>query len=420
MANNAFLDATEYANTFLLLLKNELVMGRLVTGKFKNEVTDENGLTVNIKRPPQFVAQDGEALLLQSVVTGSTPVTVDKYKNVHVDVGDLEYVQSYNQLMQDETMKSAASELAHTIDGDLHDALILFASTVGTPGNVIGSPQEFNKVHTRLMDQSAPNSSLSAVVSFGDGEEIRGDLIGGNIDDVNANALKRTRIPILSEINLYASNNIRSVTAGTRTNGAVDGAAQNVDYRAVKDTNTQTLLVDGLGAVATISRGDAFTIAGVYAVNNKSRQTLPYLKQFVVTVDAVADGAGAASLTISPPMIVPGTSDGIGATPTIVNTAFQTVDSIAANAAVITWTVAAGITIPVRAAFHKRAISLVSAKLITPFSDTSAFVSDPQTGLGIRYWRGSDITTGRHIHRWDVIYGVQNIQPNLGSRVAGT
>ncbi len=420
MANNAFLNATEYANVFLLLLKNELVMGRLVTGMFKNEVTDENGLTVNVKRPPQFVAQDGEALALQSVVTGSTPVTVDQYKNVHIDVGDLEYVQSYNALLRNETIKAAASELAHTIDGSLHDALLEFGSEVGTPGTSIASPAQFNKVHTRLMSQSVPNTDINAVVSFDDGELIRGSLIGGNIQQVNRTALERTQIPILSEVNLFASNNIRSVVAGTRledTGPLVKGAAQNVNYRTVKDTNQQDLLVDGVGFDATVSKGDTFTIVGVFAVNNRSRQVLTHLQQFVVLADALADGAGNITLPISPAIIVGGTSDGFS---TITNTAFQTVSAAPADNAAIVFSVAPAAITPVRAAFHKRAISLVSARLITPFSDTSSFVSDPQTGIGIRYWRGSDISTGRHIHRWDVIYGVQNVQRQLGARVNGS
>lgn len=421
MANNAFLDATEYANTFLLLLKNALVMGRLVTGEFKNQVTDENGLTVNVKRPPQFVAQDGEALSLQSVVTGSTPVTIDQYKNVHIDIGDLEYIQSYNDLLQNETMKAAASELAHTIDSALHNKLIEFASSVGTPGTAIATSQQFNKVHTRLMDQSVPNVSINSVVSFEDGELIRGTLTGTNIAGINRSALEKIRIPIISEVDLFATQNFAAVTAGTRvaSGGLINGANQHVNYRDVKDANTQTLLIDTLGAVETVARGDTFTIAGVFAVNNRSRQPLTYLKQFVATADATAV-AGAISLTISPPIIVGGTSDGIGASPTIVNTAFQTVSAIPADGAAITFETAPSSITPIRAAFHKRAISLVSARLITPFSDTTSFVSDPETGIGIRYWRGSDISTGRHIHRWDVVFGTQVIQPELGARVNGS
>lgn len=417
MANNAFLNETVYAKAFLLLLKNTLVMGRLVDGQFKNQVTDQNGLTVNVKRPPRFVAQDGEALSLQPIVTGSVPVAVDTYKNVHVDVGDLESVQSYNELLHNEVMKSAASELANNIDTSLHDALLEFGSSVGTPGNVIGSPLQFNKVHTRLMAQSTPSTDLNAVLTYDDGEQIRGALIGGNIQDVNRSALERARIPMMSEINAYATNNTTYLTSGTRTNGTVAGAAQNVNYRDVKDTNQQNFLLAGLGAVGTVKRGDTFTIANVYAVNTRSRQILPYLKQFVVLADATADGAGAATVVISPAIIVGGTSDGIG---TITNTAFQTVGSIPANAAVVTWTTSASSINPIRAAFHKRAISLVSARLRMPFTGVASFITDKDTGLGIRYWRGSDISTGRHIHRWDVIYGVDNVQRELGARVSGT
>tara|TARA_R110000772_G_scaffold2839_1_gene10300 strand:+ start:9536 stop:10822 length:1287 start_codon:yes stop_codon:yes gene_type:complete len=428
MGNNAFLNATMYAKVFLLLLKNQLVAGRLVTGEFKDQVTDENGLSINIKRPPQFVAQDGADLKLQSAVTGSVPVSVDQYKNVHIDIGDLEYIQSYNQLLRDETVKAAASELAQTIDGSVNAAFVEFASGVGTPGVAIASPAQFNKVHTRLMDQSVPNVSLRSVVTFEDGELIRSSILATDLTgkDTNLNAMQRVRIPVLSEIDLYATQNTRSVVAGTRTNGAVNGAGQNVNYRAVKDVNpatgfanSQALIADGLGANATISRGDTFTVTGVNAVNNRSRQPLAYSKQFVVLEDVVATAGGAATLKISPPMIIP-SSDGVGANPTLVNEAFQTVTAAPADNAVITWETTAGSITPVRAAFHKRAISLVSARLITPFSGTMASMTDPETGINIRYWRGSDITTGAHIHRWDCVYGVQMIQQELGARVNGS
>lgn len=421
MANNALLDATEYASTMLLLLKNSLVAGRLVDGQFRDEVTDENGLAINVKRPPQFVAQDGEALALQSVVNGSVPLIVDQYKNVHVDFGDLEMVQSVNDLVMNNTMMAAASELAHTVDSAIHAIFPEFSGEVGTPGVTIASPQQFNKVHTQLMDQSVPNSNLNAVLTFNDGEEIRGTLIGGDIAQINRSALERTRIPVLSEIDVFASNNTKSVVAGTRTQvSAVDGASQNVNYRDVKDTNQQTFEVDGLGNLGTVARGDIFTIAGVFAVNNRSREQLPQLKQFVVLEDVTANASGEATLVISPPIIVAGSSDTIGPNPTLVNTAFQTVKIAPPNDAVLTFNTAPNAISPIRVAFHRKAISLVSARLRLPFTGVSSFMSDPDTGIGIRYWRGSDISTGKHIHRWDMIFGVQALQRELGARVNGS
>lgn len=415
---NAFLNAKEYANVMLLLLKNNLVMGKLVDGRFNDKVTDENGLTIHVKRPPQFVAKDGPTLAEQSIVTGSTALGVDRYRNVHISVSDLENIQSWNQLMRSETMKSAASTLAHDIDLYLHDKLLAFSSHVGTPGEAVKSPQQFNPVHTRLMDQSVPSTDLNGVVSYHDAELIRGHLIGTNISGVNRTALERARVPVLSEIDLYATQHIRSLVTGTRAaSGAavVDGAGQNVNYKDVKDTDSSQLVVKTAGANVTIKRGEIFTIAGVYAVNNRSGEVLPYLRQFTVTEDATATAQGAVTLSIFPHIIVPGS----GGSEADTNTAFQTVSAAPANDAEITFMGAPGAVIPIRAAWHKQAIQLVSARLATPMSDTSSFATDPETGVSIRYWRGSDIASGKHIHRWDMVYGAKTVDPRLGARLSG-
>lgn len=416
--SNQFLDAREYANVMLLLLKNQLVMGRLVDGKFKDQVTDENGLTIHVKRPPQFVAKDGAALALQNIVTGSTSLAVNKYRNVHVRVTDLEAVQSWNQLMRSETMKSAASTLAHDIDQYLHQQLLSFASFVGTYGETVKTPQQFNKVHTRLMDQSVPNADLSAVCTFEDGELIRGALLGGNIQGVNRTALEKIKIPVLSEVDLYATQHVTGLTVGTRdaTSAAqINGASQNVDYVDVKDADYSTLALDTMTAGRTVKKGEIFTIPDVFAINNRSGQVLPYLRQFVVMEDATVNGGAIAALKIWPHIIVPGT----GGDEADTNTAFATCSAVPADNAVLTWLGAAETSQLVRAAWNKQAIQLVSARLATPMSDTSSFATDPETGVSIRYWRGSDIATGNHIHRWDMIYGAKCIDPRLGARYAG-
>lgn len=416
---NTFLNAKEYANVMLLLLKNNLVMGRLVDGKFNNKVTDQNGLTIHVKRPPQFIAKDGPTLAEQAIATGSTALTVDRYRNVHIAVTDLESVQSWNQLQRSETMKSAASTLAHDVDLYLHEMLKLFPSHVGTQGESIKTPGQFLSAHTRLMDQSVPNVDLNAVISYADAENIRASLLAGNISGVNRTALERTKIPLMSEIDAYASQHIKSVTAGTRAaSGAavVNGATQNVDYVTVKDLDYQEFDMDTLAADATVKKGEIFTIADVYAVNNRSGETLPYLRQFVVMEDYTADGTGAIdNMKIYPPIVVAGTGGGEADT----NQAFATVDAAPASGAAIIFMGAAGLVMPVRAAWQKQAIQLVSARLETPMSDTSSFATDPDTGISIRYWRGSDIATGKHIHRWDMIYGAKNVDPRLGTRISG-
>ena len=420
---NQFLDAQVYANTMLLLAKNQLVTGKLVNGKFENKVTDENGLTTSIKRPPQFLANNGPTLQPQDVLAGSAQVAVDQYKGVHISISDLEMVQSYNALMQSETMKSAASTLAQTIDAYLADKTLEFSATAfggaAATFDPINSAAQFNAVHTELMENAVPNSDLNAVVTFKDGELIRGGLLSGNIDDVNRTALQRVRIPILSEIDLYATQNAPVYTAGTHAMSAgpqVDGATEIVNYRDVKTTMTQTISLKGLGAAATGKRGEVFTIAGVFKWDWRNQRALPSLRRFVVMADFTADGAGLAEVSISPPIIVQGTNDGVSTT---ANSAFGTVSATPADSAALTFDSAASTSYQVRTAFHKRAIALVSAKLVKPMTGESSFSTDPETGISIRYWRGSDIATGAHIHRWDTIFGATNVDRRLGARIWG-
>jgi hypothetical protein len=444
---NVFLNATEYANTMLLMAKNQLVTGKLVDGSLEKKVTDENGLSVSIKRPPRFARNDSSAmsaaLAAQDIVTGSVPVAIDQYAKVHVSVGDIEYVQSYNELMQNATMKAAASTLAHQFDAHLQRQVAEFSGYIGTGTiatdafNNIGSPAEFNRVHTRLMNNGVPNSDLVSTVLFDDGEEIRGSLIGGNIDGTNKTALERIKIPILSEVDVYATQQCPSVLNGTRVAGAtslMDNGTLSVNYRDVKNTMVQTIHIDGQSAGKTIKVGEKLTIADVYAYDWRNQVTLPYLQQFVVLGGAstasgtVAQGSalgtsittdanGDIDLIVSPPLIVPNTSDGVS---TSANTAFATVNAAAVDGAAVTHLGVLSTTRRVRCAWNKSAIKMVSAKLHTPFTGESSFANDPETGISIRYWRGSDISTGAHVHRWDAIFGAVNADRLLGHEISGS
>jgi hypothetical protein len=133
----------------------------------------------------------------------------------------------------------------------------------------------------------------------------------------------------------------------------------------------------------------------------------------VITTDANGD----IDLIISPPIIVPNTSDGVS---TAANTAFATCSAAAVDGAAVTHLGVASTTRRVRAAWNKSAITLVSAKLQNPFTGESSFANDPETGISIRYWRGSDISTGAHVHRWDCLYGAQNLDPLMGCQISGS
>lgn len=433
---NQFLNAQEYANSMLLLVKNYLRMGKLVEKKFLPDVTDENGLTIYVKRPPRFIKTTGPTFKPQDIVVGSTSVAVTQYDNVHLNITDLQYVQSMNQLMRSQTMMSAASTLAQGIDTFLMTKLKGFNNWVNAPGAAVstdyalGTPQQFIPVKTRLGNLAVPEVNQGAVFSLEDNAGVEGSLIDKYMTDVALAALKRGEIPMLSGIANFKTQNLNVITTGTRTStGAaqVDGATENVNYEDVRNTMTQTLSLKGLTNGDTIKAGEVFTIAGVYAVNPRQTsddgsniRTLPYLQQFTVVNDVLVTGT-TEDITITPPIIVPNT-DATGAVQEVkwTNTAFATASAVPGDSANVVWAGTASTQFTVRAAWHKSAIQLVGAQLIRPFNGEVAFATDPDSGLSIRYWRGSDFQNATHGHRWDVIYGATNVDGLLGARFSGT
>lgn len=428
---NQFLNDQVYANVMLLLVKNNMVMGKLVDTKFTNQVTDKNGLKISVKRPPRFVMTSGPALDLQDIVTGSTSVDVDQYSNVHISITDLQYVQSYNELVKAQTMKSAASALAQGIDSYLHGFTMKFPSWVNAPGAIaldkpLASPQQEIPVWARLENLAVPTSDRVGFMTINDSAGVQASLIDKFMTNEAANAMKKARIPMLSDIDYYRTQAPAVLVTGTRAQAAataVLGANQNVNYEAVKDSMTQSLILNSAGANVTFKRGEVFTIPNVFRVNPRTQQIVTdqtgasELMQFTVVNDAQADGAGAVTLTISPAIIVPNTGGSLAVQR--VNTAFATASAAPAGGAVLVFAGNPSSPFSQRAAWHKSAIQLVSAQLVTPATGISSFASDPETGISIRYWRGSDIATGAHIHRWDCIYGAEVVDPLLGTRFSG-
>lgn len=417
---NQFLDDSVFAKSMLVLVKNRLVMGKLVDSSFKDQVTDQNGLKIQVKRPQRFVTTTGPTLQSQDIVNGKVDLEVNQYKGVHVEIGDLESVANYNELVRKQSMLSAASALAEDIDAFLHAKTLEFSNWVGTPGTAISSPTDFNRGWTRMEELAIPNDgNRCAVITSQDAANIKNFLIGTDIQGTNKTALERATIPMISDVDIYHSQKVASLTVGTRAaSGAtiINGAAQNVNYRDVANTMTQTLNVDGATAGHTYKKGEVFTIAGVFAVNPRDATVYPYLQQFTVMADATAGVGGAIGLTISPAIIVPGS--GSGKDPNV-NTAFATVNAAPADGAAVTLLGTAGTTYRTGSAFHKSAISLVFARLQMPFTGNASYATDPETGVTIRYWRGSDIATGIHAHRWDMIYGATNVDRLLGVRING-
>ncbi len=420
--SNQFKLTQKVANTFLMILKNNLVMGRITDSKYSDEFGNKNmqiGSSLTVPRPPSFVVSDGATFVPQDVVVGSAQVVIDKQKHIGFTYADLERALSVSNALDDAVLNAKMAALAQQIDSDIMAQVLKFANWVGTPGQTINSPTDFNQMPARLDDLAVPETDRNAVLSTTDWWATAGSFTGNQFfgNDVNDNALKRAMLPMLGSVKPFKTQSVISLLTGTRTaSGAVqvNGASQNVDYSTVRDTYTQTLLIKGLTTGWTIKAGEVFTIDGVYAVNPRTRAPLPWLRQFTNMIDFTAAGA-TGSLTVSFPIIA---ATGSGTT-LLTNTAFQTVSAVPADSAAITFLGTASTYYPQNAAFHKTAIQTVFVKPPRPHTGEFEYATDPETGISIRLWAFSDGTADTHSYRADVIYGTNNLDPRLGTRGSG-
>jgi hypothetical protein len=417
---NALLSPKVYANVFLKLLKNNVVLPKLVTTDFKNEFK-KVGSTVYSKRVPEFTVRDGAVASVQDVTEGEIAITIDKQKGVDVQFTSVEDTLTVDALLNSKIMQAKAAALAQQVDGDLHALTKKFYNWVGTPGQVINSYSDLTKAPRRLDEMAVPTDGRVGILHPEDAWALLGNLSGLTAQTKEAtDALTRARLPLLGNIDWYSTQNAASVTTGTRSgNATVNGADQNSAYSAVKDGDwVQDLILASVGNDTTVKAGEVFTIADVYACNPRSKVSTGYLQQFTVIEDKTANGSGAATIKISPPIISSGPFQnvvcaGTSSTAPDSGAAIQWMgDDTEANTDATTYNFGT--------VFRPEAIALVSAKLTMPFTGEADFATDPDTGISVRYWRSSDSTNDTHLHRFDILYGVKMVDPRKGTRISGT
>ena len=411
---HAFATPKVFANAGLMLLKNNLVLAKLVDSESVDKTFKAGvGGTVYVKRPPEFTVRDGATASPQDVVEGEVAVTINQQKGVDVQFTSQEDTLNVDSLLKSKIMDAQMAALATEIDRQVGARLNEFHNWVGTPANTLSSIAGFLAGDTRLNEMAVPVSGRNAVLNPVDANGLIAMFANNSaqVGGVANNALSRSKIPMIGQTDSYMTQTLTGLTCGTRgATAAVDGGSQNVTYANVKTTYTQTLNIDAVGNAATVVAGEVFTIAGVYAVNPRTKVSTGYLQQFTVITGGTSVASGTATaqdlaLTISPPMIVSG--------------AFQNVSAAPADDAVITWLGTASTTYRPNAIFHKSAIKLVSAKLTMPYTGEADYATDPDTGLTVRYWRYSDGANDTHSHRFDVFFGTVNADRRLGTRLSG-
>ena len=401
---NSILTIDMITRKALEILENNLVITRNVNRQYDDSFAVSGakiGSTLRIRLPDRALVTDGAALQVQDDAEQSTTLTVSTQKHIGVNFTTAELTLSLDDFA-DRVLKPRISQLASSIDADVANAYKAIFNTVGTPGVSPATALVLLQAQQKLNESAAGMAPRYATVNPAANAGLVNGLSGffnptDTISKQFKNGMMGTGVLGFDEINM--SQSIKVHTTGSRAgtilvNGAVSTQGQS------------TISIDGLtGATDTVTVGDVFTIANVFAVNPQTRESTGSLQQFVVTAAQTGVSNALANMAISPPIYTS-------------TSALATVDSFPADNAAVTFVGTASTAYPQNMIYHKDAITFATADLVMPQGVDMAARAN-HNGISMRVVRAYDINNDRMPCRIDVLYGFSTIRPQMACRLWG-
>ena len=413
-------------NAFAAIFQNNLTVSEAVTwNQYNKEMEDRNRITVVEQVGPRFaVTQTTNGVQdltsgVQDVVFGSEQFQINQVFGTSMGWGDFAAVRDINDARQSLALKNAAINLAEKVDAYILKVATLASDNwTGTPGNSVAAFNDIAGGYTRLKEEGVDDADIRAILTYNDKQALGSTIVTNNASMTyeGSGTFRKGFEGEVAGIPALFTQQLPTLVSGTRTNGTLNGANQNVNYSAVSVSTapgfylSQTISVTGLGAGGTVTDGEVFTIAGVNAWDNRLGASLGRLQQFRVigpagtipgaTAAYTADGSGnIAALRIFPALIVAGTGTGGDIN---VNTANATVSAVPASNAAITWATTASSQVRPRLLIQKDSIIVNTADLITPYTGTIMRKSLTKIPASIRLWQDSLFNTGDHRVRFEL------------------
>jgi hypothetical protein len=397
---NSILTIDMITRKALEILENNLVLTRNVNRQYDDSFAVEGakiGSTLRIRLPDRALVTDGAALQVQDDNEQFTTLTVSTQKHIGVNFTSAELTMQLDDFAE-RVLKPRISQLASSIDADVANAYKSIGNTVGTPGSTPSTSLVLLQAQQKLNENAAVMNPRYATVN----PAANAGLVEGmkglfNPTDTISRQFKNGMMGMgvlgFDEINM--SQSIKQHTTGTRAaTGTVTAAAVTAEGSA-----TLTLTV---GSSETITVGDVFTIAGVYAVNPQTRESTGSLFQFVALASSTTSTT--ATVTVAPMYSAAH--------------ALATMLTLPASSAAVVFVGAASTQYPQNLVYHKDAITFATADLLLPQGVDMA-ARAVHNGISLRVVRQYDINNDRMPCRIDVLYGFSTIRPQMACRIWG-
>ena len=403
MATNNTLTITMITRRLVQVWRNNIVFSSAADRKYQGEFARSGakiGDTVNIRLPARFTVQDGPNLNPQNYTERSTPLTISFQKHTDVEFSSRELTLSLDDWSK-RIGEPEAIKLANAVDVEglrqywrVHNSIVSPAVSPTT-----SKWRTYLRAGAILDQEAIPRDGQRVAVH----EPVEAaDLIEEN------KGLFQSATQISEQYEAGEMGKSAGLTwkmdqnVAMHTTGARGGTPTNTTAGA-----TGSSILTGAWSVSitgALKRGDVFQIAGCYAVNPQSLLSTGRLRDFTCTADVNTDGAGAATITFSPPIVGPGSPD-------------QTVTALPAAGALLSFTGTANTQYAQNLVYHKLAFTLAMVDLVEPHSGEWSRISDAQAGISMRSWKDSSIATDTHPARVDIMGGWACPCPEAAVRV---
>lgn len=348
------------------------------------------GDSLKIRLPNQYVVRSGATLAAQDTTETSTTLQVATQKGVDLNFTSVDLTLSLDDFSK-RIIEPAMAVLAANVEAD---AMSMYKDVYQQVDNQ-GSAATFAKIlqgGKKLTDSLTPYSDRTLNLNTQDNVDMVDALKGlFNAQDKLSSNYRQGRLagPFSGFDDIYENTLWPRHTRG-------DAASYVVNTSTGITSGSATITLSG--GTGTISKGDVFTIAGVFSVHPESKQSTGVLQQFVATAD------GTTSVVVSPVPVTSGATQNV----TIVGAGAGKAVTVSGTAST-----ASGISL----GYHKDAFTFATADLVMPDGvDWSA--REVYDGLSMRIVRQYDINNDKFPCRLDILYGYKAIRPQLAVRYA--
>jgi hypothetical protein len=413
MANSFSKEERVAFEDILASFNDALVLSSLVN-KYNTNGQQMERSSDTIWRPEPYIAQSFDGSDATSNFKDSTQLAVpstigyQKHSTALLTAKELR-----DQLQENRLGQAAAQKLA----SDINVAVLTVASNQGTivskRTTAASGFTDIAEVDALMNEQGVMMSDRNYALSSRDYNGMAADLAARQtMIQIPTEAYRRAYVGEVAGFQTYKMDYANRLTAAAGVTVTVNGAGQYYTPKATStaatgevanvDNRYQNLTIAVTSG--TVKVGDAFTLANVFAVHHITKQSTGVLKTFRIT--AIVSGSGGSGVvTISPPIISNGGS-------TDAEAQYKNVTATPANGAAITFLNT--VTAAVNCFWHRDAIELLPASLAIP-TDAGADIMRATTDQGVELvmQKQFDINTQKTKYRWDTLFGVAMLQPEM-------